>query len=217
VELVQPAGPGAGSAKESRDSESLAVHGPFAWIGYEKANAVWRYRLKDWAPSGGAEPAAMEKWPSNGGSEAMLRLPDGRFLVFAEGRGGGALTEALLFSGDPASKGTRAEAVSYRPPTGYRLTDAALLPDGRVLFLNRRFRLLEGFSVKLVAARLPRLREGAEIGGREIAEFGGTSIEDNLEALSVTREEGRTIVWMASDDNFNPLQRSLLLKFELVG
>ena len=39
---------------------------------------------------------------------------------------------------------------------------------------------------------------------------------DNMEALSVTREGDRTIVWIASDDNFNPLlQRTLLMKFAL--
>jgi hypothetical protein len=36
-----------------------------------------------------------------------------------------------------------------------------------------------------------------------------------MEALAVEREGGRTILWIASDDNFNPLQRTLLLKFGL--
>jgi hypothetical protein len=36
-----------------------------------------------------------------------------------------------------------------------------------------------------------------------------------MEALSVDSENGRTILWIASDDNFNPLQRTLLLKFAL--
>jgi hypothetical protein len=36
-----------------------------------------------------------------------------------------------------------------------------------------------------------------------------------MEALSVTQENKRTIIWLASDDNFIPLQRTLLLKFEL--
>ena len=38
---------------------------------------------------------------------------------------------------------------------------------------------------------------------------------DNMEALDVTREGGKTIVWVASDDNLNALQRTLLLKFAL--
>jgi hypothetical protein len=36
-----------------------------------------------------------------------------------------------------------------------------------------------------------------------------------MEALSVTGEEGRTIVWLASDDNLNPIQRTILLKLGL--
>ena len=31
----------------------------------------------------------------------------------------------------------------------------------------------------------------------------------------MTVENGRTIVWIASDDNFIPLQRTLLLKFDV--
>jgi hypothetical protein len=38
---------------------------------------------------------------------------------------------------------------------------------------------------------------------------------DNMEAQSVTRENGRTIVWIASDDNLNPIQRTILLKLAL--
>jgi hypothetical protein len=36
-----------------------------------------------------------------------------------------------------------------------------------------------------------------------------------MEALSVEQQGGRIIVWIASDDNFNPLQQSLLFKFAL--
>jgi hypothetical protein len=38
-----------------------------------------------------------------------------------------------------------------------------------------------------------------------------------MEALAVVEEQGRVIVWVASDDNLLPLQRTLLLKFEWVG
>jgi hypothetical protein len=48
-----------------------------------------------------------------------------------------------------------------------------------------------------------------------VAAFEGAVTRDNLEALSVTQEGGRTILWLASDDNYNPLQRTLLMKFAL--
>ncbi|MEA3032544.1 MAG: hypothetical protein QOH86_560, partial [Sphingomonadales bacterium] len=149
----------------------------------------------------------------NRGPEAMLRLPDGRFLVFEEGNGRGG--DLLLFAGDPAVAGTRAAKLRYRPPPHYRATDAALLPGGRALVLNRRWTVLQGFTAKLTIVPLDRLIPGAELVGREIADFRPPLVVDNLEGLSVVREAGRTFVWITSDDNYLPLQRTLLLKFAL--
>ena len=200
--------------KENRDVESLVVAGAQAWLGYEQANAVWRYDLPSFRARASAAPTAMAKWSDNRGAEAMVRLPDGRFLVFSEGEGGDS--EVLLFAGDPAVPGTRALRLRYRPPQGYRVTDAALLPDGRLALLNRRVSLFAGFTARLTIARLPDLSEGAVIAGEEAATFEGAVTRDNFEALGVTREGGRSILWIASDDNYNPLQRTLLMKFALM-
>jgi hypothetical protein len=207
-------GPGVAEEKENRDVESLVVAGSQAWLGYEQANAVWRYDRASFAARASAAPAAMSKWSDNRGAEAMVRFPDGRFLILSEGEGGDS--EALLFAGDPAVAGTAALRLRYRPPTGYRVTDAALLPDGRLALLNRRVSLFGGFSASLTIARLPALVEGALIAGEEAASFEGPVTHDNFEALSVASESGRTILWIASDDNYNPLQRTLLMKFALV-
>lgn len=206
-------GPGAPEEKYNRDVESMVVDGGDAWLGYEQANAVWRYRRAGFAFGSAAAPPAMARWRSNRGAEAMVKLAGGRFLVFSEGSGGDS--EVLLFAGDAAVPGMAALRLRYRPPEGYRITDAALLPDGRLALLNRRVRLLEGFTAKLILARLPALTEGALIAGEEAASFAGAVTRDNFEALSVTREAGRTILWIASDDNYSPLQRTLLMKFAL--
>jgi hypothetical protein len=206
-------GPGPPGDKVNRDVESLVVHGDSAWVGYEQANAVWRYDRRSFRPRSAAAPVAMRQWNDNAGPEAMVRLPDGRFLVFAEGQGGDS--EIALFAGDPSVKGAPALRLRYRPPQGFRVTDAALLPDGRLMLLNRRVGLFAGFTARLTLATLPRLAEGALIAGEEVAAFEGDVTRDNLEALSATREGGRTILWIASDDNYNPLQRTLLMKFAL--
>ena len=206
--------------KRDRDAESLvydASSGLF-WVGFERANAIWRYgpRLTD-AQAHNA-PGAMNDWPDNGGPEAMVRLADGRFLIFSEaGDGPNGSREALLFSGDPSVPGAEPMRLGYRPPDGFQITDAALLPDGRLLILNRRFTVVEGVSAIVMIADLAGLAEGTVIEGRLVARLEPPLTIDNMEALTVTREAGRTIVWMASDDNFNPLQRTLLLKFELVA
>jgi hypothetical protein len=206
-------GPGPLGDKANRDIESLVVHRDMAWIGYEQSNAIWRYDRRRFEPRASAEPRAMREWSDNAGPEAMVRLKDGRFLVFAEGEGGDS--EALLFAGDPAQVGTPAMRLRYRPPRGYRLTDAATLPDGRLVLLNRTVGLFAGFTARLVIAALPPLADRALIGGSEIAAFEGRVTRDNFEALTVTREAGRTILWIASDDNYNPIQRTLLMKFAL--
>jgi len=205
-----PEGPGSATRKSARDVESMWTDGRSAWLGFERLNAVWRFDRPGWKAAAHSAPPAMRDWPSNRGAEAMVRLADGRFLIVSEGRGRGG--PALIFDGDPSVPGTRVRGLRYRPPTGYRATDAALLPDGRLLVLNRRFALLEGVTAKLVVVRA---RRGFLTVAEELADFRPPVTVDNMEALSVAREAGRTILWIASDDNYNPLQRTLLMKFAL--
>jgi hypothetical protein len=212
-----PAGPGPPLPKSNRDSESLWIEGPWLWAAFENRNMVWRYRRTDLAAVAAATPAPMRRWRRNAGAEAMVRLADGRFLVLGEGRDDDRPeSEAALFDGDPADPSTPAAALLYRRVPGYRVTDAALLPDGRLLLLNRRFGWFDGLSAVLTIADGRGLAAGAIIESREIARLAAPLTVDNMEGLSVTREGGRTIVWIASDDNFFPLQRTLLLKFALV-
>lgn len=211
-----PLGPGSGRRKSDRDVEAMFVDGDRVWLAFESRNQIWRYRLPGWRAEAASAPRAMRRWRRMLGAEAMTRLPDGRFLLISEGSGRTAgESDALLFDGDPALAATPATTLRYRPPAGYRATDAALLPDGRLLVLNRRFAWLEGVSTALVLVEPGAIRPGATFEGRLVARLGWPLANDNMEAMSVTREGGRTILWLASDDNFSPLQRTLLLKFAL--
>ncbi len=216
IEPLSTAG-GVARSKTSSDVEAMAVHRRRAWLAIEGRNEIWRYDRKTWISDAAAAPKAMEHWPGNAGSEAMVRLPDGRFLLFCEckARPDGS-SEAVLFSGDPTRPGTTSETLHYKPPEGYRITEAALLPDGRLLFLNRRVALADGVSAKLTVADSSKLGPGSVLRGQEIAHLGAPLTVDNMEALSIAVESGRTIVWIASDDNYIPLQRTLLLKFALI-
>lgn len=211
---VQPLPDLAAADKRSRDSEALLVRGEEAWIAFERRNAVSRFRTSDWRTVASARPRAIRGWRSNAGPEAMVRLADGRFLVFAEGRSDDApFSPVALFEGDPAEAETPAITLRYRRQPGFRVTDAALLPDGRLLILNRRASLTRGVAARLVVAQPPEPGARSTIEGRVIAELAPPLTVDNMEALSVAREGGRTIVRIASDDNFMRLQRTLLLEF----
>ena len=209
-------GPGPATRKSNRDTESMVILGPWLWAGFERHNMVWRYRRADLSPAAFAQPAPMREWRGNSGAEGMVRLADGRFLVFCEGVADSEpLSDLVLFDGDPADPRTPSASLHYRRVPGYRVSDATLLPDGRLLILNRRFEWLEGFSMVLTIADPRGLRPGAVLERRELARLQPPLSVDNMEGVSVTQENGRTIVWLVSDDNFFPLQQTLLLKFAL--
>jgi hypothetical protein len=208
-------GPGARRARGTRDTEGLQVAGDRLWLSFERYNAVWRYDRASLSQQSGARPALMRQWRGNSGPESIVRLADGRFLVIEEGRNGRPTSEAVLFAGDPSEPGTPAVRLTYRRPPGYRATDAALLPDGRLLILNRGLFWLR-LSVKLLVVDVSDPRPGGTLAGQEIATLEAPLVIENMEGLAVTQEAGRTIVWLTSDDDFMRFSRhTLLLKFEL--
>lgn len=213
-----PAGPGLGWEKRERDSESMAVDpaSGAVWVGFERANAIWRYGPGFTPPAASAKPPAMARWESNGGAESLVRLHDGRFLVIAEtDRQDRPVRDLLLFPGDPVAHPDSVLVASYRPPDGYDPSDAAELPDGRVLVLNRKFALPFRWSAVLTMIDPRGVKAGQVLAGREIARLDAPLTVDNYEGLAVTREGSATILWMVSDDNQLFLQRTLLLKFRV--
>jgi hypothetical protein len=211
-----PRGCGSHWNKENQDAESLtaAPDGRW-WVSLEVLNRICRIM-----PDGKVRmtaPPLMMGWINSLGSEAMLRLRDGRFLVFAEADPQRRVDSSplLLFSGDPTEASTTATALRFAPPRGYRPTDAAQLPDGHILVLLRHFALPVRWRTRIVRIDPAQLRPGAPISGQEIARLAPPMITDDFEAMAVTQEKRRTIIWLASDDNFWPLQQSYLLKFAL--
>lgn len=209
-------GPGSTLRKAFRDAESLAVADGSVWVGFEGANQIWRYRRADGRALGHAAPPAMRRWRHNSGVESLARLADGRFLAIAEDPDDGRpFSAALLFDGDPSAPRTRAAALRYRRVPGMRPTDAVQLGGGRLLVLNRHYGWLSGLSAALVVVEPDALRPGGTMEWREVARLAPPLTVDNMEALSAACEGGRTIVYLASDDNLSPMQRTLLLEFEL--
>jgi hypothetical protein len=199
-----------------RDSEGLAYDPATGriWVSYEAHHAIRRFppslsRVDGFLPISGTA-----NWWRNKGVEAIARLRDGRFVLLAEG-GGEDVYPAFLYSGDPVEKGSTRVDFSYRPPSGYRPTDATPLPDGRLLVLNRRIGLPYGFSAKVGILDPATIMRGGTASAKTIATLASPLLVDNMEGITTTQENGRTIIWMISDDNFNIFQRTLLMKFAL--
>jgi hypothetical protein len=206
--------------KTDRDTEAF-VRDPVKkkiWIGFEWRNVICRSGddLKSKEILG--RPAQMQGWPRAGGLEAMALLKDGRFLLWMERPANSSFTSpALLYPGDPAAPGATAVELSYKLPVDYfRPTDAATLPDGRVLVLHRNFKPPIRFRAKLGIMDAPPAKARATFTSRIIASFDETGLTDNMEGIAVSQRDGRTFVWMVSDNNYVWLQHTYLLQFELV-
>jgi hypothetical protein len=220
VRFADLPGPGTGAIKRHRDSESLTwdPRTGRAWVGLENRNAIWRYDATLVHAERNAKPAAMADWSIAGGAEAMVRLQSGQFIVFSETARPKGLRDArivLRFAGDPTEAKGAPLRFAYVPPAGYDPTDVAELPDGRLLVLNRRLSLSGLFTAKLSVIDIRGVRPGGVVRGVEIASFERPLLHDNFEALAITREGADTIVWIASDDNGQFWEQSLLLKFKL--
>lgn len=213
-----PDGPGDGDRKVDRDSES-STYDPVSghvWAGFETTNQIWRYTKGFAVADGHAAPKLMADWPVNLGAEAMVRLRDGRFIVFAETKtckDGNHV--ALLFSGDPVEH-PDAQSFCYKGPPHFAPTDAAQLPDGRVIVLHRRFGVTAGFSAALTVIDPKAIVPGGPpVVGKLLATIAPPLTVDNMEALAIVPGADGPTLWIASDDNYFFLERTLLMAFAL--
>lgn len=205
-----------GTNYKDRDSEGVAYDSKSQqfWVSFEGHHAIRRYSRSLSRVTGIARPAEMQNWPKNKGAETIIRLNDGKFVVIAESVESGT-HPALLFSGDPMDPRTRITSFRVRPPTGYRVTDASQLPDGRIVLLNREIGFPKGFSAKVLLLDPGPLRPGDVVSAIVIASLAPPVLVDNMEGIAVTTDGKANYLWLISDNNFSIFQRTILMKFRL--
>lgn len=204
----------------SYDSESLAVSGGEAFVGIERRHGVWRFDLgRDGTAARGRPvqvPPAVAELPANAGLEALAVASPGHplagaLLAVAERSGSGADTPTAGW----VLTGPEQFAFEVRRIDGFDITDMAFTPAGELLLLERHFTPLSGASSRIRRVAPDAIRPGALLDGDAVLSAGSGCRLDNLEGLAVHSEPGTgaTVVTMVSDDNFSPLQRTLLVEF----
>lgn len=208
-----------GRPAEHWDTESIARDGDTLYVGIERLNAIARFdygRLGFLAPARLIAPVAeIAKLPRNQGLEALVAvprdLPLGGALIAVSERG---LDEAGNISAFIVG-GPNPGVFHIRRSGDFDVSDAALLPGGDLLLLERRFSLTGGFAARI--RRLPEslLRPGSLADGPILLSADRRHEIDNLEAIDVGRAPGGGLrLTLLSDDNYMPFQRTLLLQFE---
>lgn len=180
-------------------------------VSFERRHRLWRYPATDAAADEMPAPPELGDLPENGGIEALAVLPDDGLLLIAEnGRSPEATLRAWL------QRRGRWHELAYVATGLFQPTDAAALPNGDVLVLERRFTLVAGVAARLARIPAAQIVPGGRLDPVPIAELVPPYSVDNMEGLAVAPEaDGSTLVYLISDDNRNPLQRTLLMLFRL--
>lgn len=210
------------AAKRWYDTESLALDGMMAYVGIERVHQIVRMDLSKGILRARAEslpvPDGLRRLPSNKGTEGLVFVPKERTL-------GGALIAFSERGLDEAGNikafvigGPRPGTFAVKRSNDFDISDAALVPGGDVLILERKFSILTGVAIRIRAITLDAIAAGSTVDGPAIFEADMANDIDNLEAMAVHRTDiGDTVLTLVSDDNFSPIQRTILLQFTLTG
>lgn len=212
-----PTRDGRPARKSMADTEAMFVdpESGKTWVALENVNQIWRLDA-DLSQIESRRKLPEPHWPSNSGPEAMARLADGRTVVFSEDadddpRG----REALIYTGDPAATGPSPIRFFYDSRGKGLVSDAAALPDGRILLVHRRLGFDPVFTTIIAIVDPADIKKDAVVRSQTIGRV-PRPLAENYEGAAISVEGGRTWLWLVADDNFNVWQRSLLLQFELV-
>ncbi len=215
------------SKGDIRDAEAVtAVDGAGYVVSFESPHTLRYFQAQhphDYASLFSAEaqkisfapelPLSLSDLPDNLGIEALTTLPDGRMLAISENTR--RFGDKDLALGWLIGHG-RVEPLSYEISPSFKPTDMATLPDGDILVLERHLSLAKGMATRLTRLPLRSIRAGGTLKGEVIADLCFPYNLDNMEALAVRRNAtGETIIYIMSDNNFNRLQRNLMMMFRL--
>lgn len=210
--------------KADTDAESMAVLADGSvLIGFEQKHRVWRYPPGDEATGGGmagrpvpfAAPPGIAGAPANAGLEGVTLLKDGRLLLVSEGLKRGP-DKVAAWIGTPNGHGWTWQDAFYPIVGRFRPSDTTALPNGDVVVLERSYTPLEGVRVRVMRLHRADIVAGATFHPEELAILQAPVITENLEGVSaLPGKPGETLLWLIADDNFNPLQRTILLHFAL--
>jgi hypothetical protein len=212
------------TSDNERDSEGIALasgdtRSGQAYVSFERDHRILLYPFtpKRFGPPDRAVrlPKESRAMSANQGIEAVALIRagplKGTIVAFSE----------RLKDRNGNLKGWMIGGPSPRPITllrlgGFDITDAAGLPDGGIVVLERRFRYSEGVKMRIRRITPAELKRNALIEGEVLLEATDVLNIDNMEAIAAHRSRtGETILTLMSDDNFSPLQRTLIMQFAI--
>jgi hypothetical protein len=205
------------SGKQWTDAEGMALMPDGSWIvSFEHHHRIWRYQTLDSTPTAIVTPQDFTRQPNNGGVETLTALADGRIIAISEEYTVKAGFNVGWIGTPDGSNRYRWDHFDYATIPAFHPTAIRQLPDGSFAVLERAFDPIRGIRCRVLRFPASQLKPEGTVSPEELARLASPYAVDNLEGLSVTvGSRGETLLWLISDDNFNPVQRNILLLFEL--
>ena len=200
------------------DAEALAraPDGSFM-VGFEKFHRIWRYP----PPPPNFPFFARTGFHPGGSPKSAKQRRTGRHCHFfgwsATGFDRGVPEPGWKLQ-RLVDRGERFFELSYLPSEEFRVTDCAALSNGDVIVLERRYVPFGILSARLKLVRGETVQPGAKLVGEELLKLEYPLNVDNFEGVAVQEDPTNgTIIYIVSDDNYNPFQRTLLFQFRLAN
>jgi hypothetical protein len=204
------------TGKAAGDAESVARPSDGRLlVAFEQKHRVWSYSPDLTGPVQVFEiPTALAKAPRNGGLESMAAWPDGRVILIAEQQ----KTERGSFAAYLFKSGSWTTLEWTGSAPGFEPSDATVMPGGDLLILERYWSALAPLDLRsrVVRVKGDAITPGATLQGELVAEFRAPLTVENFEGIAAwSAADGTTRILLGSDNNFNDIQRTLLLEFAL--
>ena len=203
-----PGASGSGD-KTTSDSESVARLGEGLAIGFERDHRI--EIVENGRITRVIRDHRLDDLPGNGGIEALATLPNGDLLAIGEVAMNGSFPVFVIRPDGGLTEGTLPKIERHE------VTSADIGPDGRLYLLRRDWSIFAGVSIRIERYGLDSSGFPVPESREVLAAFESASGIDNMEGIAAwTAPEGGTRLAIISDDNFNTLQRTLLLMFQVV-
>ena len=90
------------------------------------------------------------------------------------------------------------------------------LPNCDIAVVERSFSVVSGLKIRVTRVRTAEIQATKLISPEELAYLSYPLSVDNFEGIAArVSKNGKTLIYLVSDDNFNSEQRPLLVMFEL--
>lgn len=211
---------------DHEDAEGLADLGEGRYaVSFERDHRVLAYDIgSNWSGIEGALPSPLpgppgiERLRNNAGIEGMAPGPNGSIWM---------AVEDPIIDGRPHTfwqihtGGGIDLSYNLAAERGFGLTGIATDTDGSLIVVERFYAQGVGNRIRIVRVT-PQAIEDARAAGSVIqpdllAEFTPDITVDNIEGAALATVEGERRLFLISDDNYNPAQRTLLLSFAIPG